>query len=223
MIDALVVDDHTIFRSGLRRLLADETDMRVREEAGNAADGMQILRRQGADTGAGFDIVILDINMKGRSGLDMLKALRREWPTLPVLMVSMYPEEQFARAALDAGANGYVAKDAEPGDLLAAIRRVAQGGTWLTPAFSARTREARAGSAQGDGMGDGTPPHFRLTAREMQIMTAIVSGKSLTEIAADLFLSVKTVSTYRTRILEKMQLGSNSELVRYAMQNSLLD
>ena len=212
MIDVLVVDDHTIFRSGLKRLLSDEADMQVSEQAGNAADGMQILRR------AKFDIVILDINMKGRSGLDMLKALRREWPALPVLMVSMYPEEQFAQAALDAGANGYVAKDAEPEDLLAAIRRVAQGGSYVTPAFTARRRDAR--SALGDSP---APLHFKLTAREMQVMTEIVSGKSLTEIAEQLFLSVKTVSTYRGRILDKLQLASNSELVRYAMQNSLLD
>lgn len=213
MIDVLVVDDHTIFRSGLRRLLADEADMRVRDEAGNAADAMQLLRQ------AAFDAVILDINMKGRSGLDMLKALRREWPSLPVLMVSMYPEEQFARAALEAGASGYVAKDAEPGDLLAAIRRVAAGGTWLSPRFTARARETPGRPPATDD----APLHFRLTAREMQIMMAIVGGKSLTEIGAELFLSVKTVSTYRSRILEKMQLGGNSELVRYAMQHALLD
>jgi two-component system, NarL family, invasion response regulator UvrY len=212
MIEALVVDDHTIFRSGLQRLLSDETDMRVREQAGNATDAMQILRR------STFDIVILDINMKGRSGLDMLKLLRREWPALPVLMVSMYPEEQFARAALEAGANGYVSKDAEPEDLLAAIRRVAQGGSYVTPGFAARRRDAR--SALGESP---APLHFKLTAREMQIMSAIVSGTSLTQIAEQLFLSVKTVSTYRGRILEKLQLASNSELVRYAMQNSLLD
>lgn len=212
MIEVLVVDDHTIFRSGLRRLLGDEADMRVREEAGNAADAMQLLRQ------TSFDSVILDINLKGRSGLDLLKSLRREWPALPVLMVSMYPEEQFARAALDAGANGYVAKDAEPGDLLAAIRRVAQGGTWLSTGFAARAREMPGRPQASD-----QPPHFRLTVREMQIMMAIVAGKSLTEIGADLFLSVKTVSTYRSRILEKLQLGGNSELVRYAMQHALLD
>ena len=212
MIEVLVVDDHTIFRSGLQRLLADETDMRVREQAGNAADAMQILRR------ASFDLVILDINMKGRSGLDMLKSLRREWPDLPVLMVSMYPEEQFAQAALDGGANGYVSKDAEPEDLLTAIRRVAQGGNYVTPAFAARRRNAR--GALGE---DPAPLHFKLTAREMQVMTAIVSGRSLTDIAEQLRLSVKTVSTYRGRILEKLQLAGNSELVRYAMQNSLLD
>ncbi|MDZ4254530.1 MAG: response regulator transcription factor [Sulfuritalea sp.] len=212
MIEVLVVDDHTIFRSGLRRLLGDEADMRVREEAGNAADAMQLLRQ------ANFDAVILDINLKGRSSLDLLKSLRREWPTLPVLMVSMYPEEQFARAALDAGANGYVAKDAEPGDLLAAIRRIAQGGTWLSSGFAARAREMPGRPPASD-----QPPHFRLTVSEMQIMMAIVAGKSLTEIGADLFLSVKTVSTYRSRILEKLQLGGNSELVRYAMQHALLD
>ncbi|HMX15435.1 MAG TPA: response regulator transcription factor [Rhodocyclaceae bacterium] len=210
MIEALVVDDHTIFRSGLRRLLSDEPDMRVAGEAGNAADAMQALRRRPVD------VVILDINLKGRSGLEMLTGLRREWPTLPVLMVSMYPEEQFARAALEAGANGYVPKDAEPGDLLAAIRSVAQGGSAFAPAMAPRAREAE--PAVGEG-----PPHFRLSAREMQIMAAIVAGKSLTEVGAELFLSVKTISTYRTRILEKLQLGSNSELVRYAMQHGLLD
>ncbi len=212
MIEILVVDDHTIFRSGLRRLLGDEPDMRVAEEAGNAADAMRLLR-QGR-----FDLLILDINLKGRSGLEMLKSVRREWPALPVLMVSMYPEEQFARAALEAGANGYLPKDAEHEALLAAIRRVAQGGGYVTPGFVARSRDARNAL-------DGTPPplHYRLTAREMQIMSAIVAGKSLTDIAAELCISVKTVSTYRGRILEKLELGSNSELVRYAMQNALLD
>lgn len=211
MIEILVVDDHTIFRSGLRRLLGDEPDMRVVEEAGNAADAMRILRL------GRFDLVILDINLKGRSGLEMLKGLRREWPALPVLMVSMYPEEQFARAALDAGANGYLPKDAEHEELVAAIRRVAQGGGYVTPGFIARQRGAQ-------GALDGAPPpHYRLTAREMQILSAIVAGKSLTEIATALCISVKTVSTYRSRILDKLELGSNSELVRYAMQNSLLD
>ncbi len=212
MIEVLVVDDHTIFRSGLRRLLADEADMRVVEEAGTAADAMQLLRRRT------FDVVMLDINMKGRSGLEMLKALRQDWPALPVLMVSMYPEEQFAKAALEAGANGYVTKDAEPGDLLAAIRSVAQGGKWLSPAFVARRRAA----AELPGL-DGSPPHFKLSARELQILLAIVAGKSLTDIGAELFLSVKTVSTYRSRILDKLGLQSNPELVRYAMQHQLLD
>ena len=213
MIEVLVVDDHTIFRSGLRRLLADEADMRVVEEAGTAADAMQLLRRRN------FGVVMLDINMKGRSGLDMLKALRQEWPALPVLMVSMYPEEQFAKAALEAGANGYVTKDAEPGDLLAAIRSVAQGGKWLSPEFVVRRRRA---AAELPGLDD-SPPHFRLSARELQILLAIVAGKSLTDIGAELFLSVKTVSTYRGRILDKLGLQSNPELVRYAMQYQLLD
>lgn len=214
MIEALVVDDHTIFRSGLRRLLADEPDMRVCAEAGNAAEAMELLRARR------FGIVILDINMKGRSGLDLLKSLRRDWPRLPVLIVSMYPAEQFAQAALDAGANGYLAKDAEPGDLLTAIRQLAQGSSSLASKAAAVARPTKTPAAGAD---DDHPPHFRLSAREMQILLAIVAGKSLTDIGAELFLSVKTVSTYRTRILEKLQLGSNPELVRYAMQNSLLD
>lgn len=213
MIEVLVVDDHTIFRSGLRRLLADEPDMRVVEEAGTAADAMQLLRRRS------FGVVMLDINMKGRSGLEMLKALRQDWPVLPVLMVSMYPEEQFAKAALEAGANGYVTKDAEPGDLLAAIRSVAQGGKWLSADFMVRHRRT---ATEFPGV-DESPPHFRLSARELQILLAIVAGKSLTDIGAELFLSVKTVSTYRGRILDKLGLQSNPELVRYAMQHQLLD
>lgn len=213
MIEVLVVDDHTIFRSGLKRLLADEPDMRVVDEAGSAADAMQLLRQHR------FDALILDINMKGRSGLDLLKALRADWPTLPVLMVSMYPEEQFAKAAMESGANGYVSKDAEPGDLLAAIRTVAQGGNWLSPGFIARRRRALTVPEDLDE----TPPHFRLSARELQIMLAIVAGKSLTDIGAELFLSVKTVSTYRGRILDKLGLESNPELVRYAIRHALLD
>ncbi len=208
MIRVLVVDDHTIFRSGLRRLLGDEDDLRVTAEAPGAAEALQVLR------GGGIDVVILDINLKGRSGLDLLKTLHRDWPALPVLMMSMFPQEQFARAALEAGARAYLSKDAEPGELLAALRRLAAGGT-LEPTDSRLPAiSAEAGATPG-------APHLRLSAREMQILLAIVAGKSLTDIGAEIFLSVKTVSTYRGRILDKLQLASNSDLVRYALQHGL--
>lgn len=212
MIEVLVVDDHTIFRSGLRRLLADEADMRVAEEAANASEALQVLRQRA------IDLVILDINMKGRSGLDLLKILHREWPALPVLMMSMYPEAQFARAAQEAGAGGYLTKDAEPGDLLAAIRHLAANESQAARGFSPATKGK---PVLEEATCDGPLPHYRLSAREMQIMMAIVGGKSLTDIGAEAFLSVKTVSTYRARILEKLQLTSNSEMVRYALQHGL--
>ena len=139
MIRAFVVDDHTIFRSGLKRLLLDESDVRITGEARSGADAIDALRAEP------FDLVLLDINLEGRSGLEVLATLRREFPSLPVLMLSMYPEEQYALVAMRAGASGYVAKDAEPAELIAAIRSVARGGSYLRRA----RRVACAGSAQG--------------------------------------------------------------------------
>jgi DNA-binding NarL/FixJ family response regulator len=208
-IDVLLVDDHTIFRSGLKRLFLDEPDLRVADEARNGNEALDKVR------GRRFDIVVLDINMEGRSGLEVLAAMRAELPRLPVLMLSMYPEQQYALVAIQAGANGYIAKDAEPDELLRAIRRVAAGGQYLSPQAAPGVQMQLTGR-------DDRPAHQRLTVREHQIMLMIVKGKSLTEIGEEMLISVKTVSTHRTNILAKLGLGSNAELVLYAVRQGLI-
>ena len=210
MISVLVVDDHRIFRSGIKRLLSDEPDIRVTDEAANGTEALAKIRQRP------FDVVMLDINMTGRSGLEAIACLRGEAPATPILIVSMYPEEQYAAVALKAGARGYVSKDADPEDLVAAIREVCRGRIYVSPHFGASMllREKS---------GERAPPHFDLSAREQQIMTEIVKGRSLTRIGEQMFLSVKTVSTYRRRILEKLGLRSNAELVRYALRHRVID
>jgi len=209
-IDVLLVDDHTIFRSGLKRLFLDEADLRVADEARNGSEAMEKIRARR------FDIVVLDINMEGRSGLEVLASIRAETPKLPVLMLSMYPEQQYALVAIRSGANGYIAKDAEPADLLHAIRRVATGGQYLSASAAPSVQ------MQLDGR-DQRPAHQRLTVREHQIMLMIVKGKSLTEIGEEMMISVKTVSTHRTNILAKLGLASNAELVLYAVRQGIID
>lgn len=209
MIDVLVVDDHTIFRSGLQRLLLDESDMRVAGEASNGPEALERMRSQA------FGVVLLDINMEGRNGLEVLAAIRCLSATQPVLMLSMYPEEQYALVAVRAGANGYVAKDAAPAELIDAIRRVAAGGQYL----SARAAPQVLDQLQGR---DERPPHQRLTVREHQIMLMILKGLPLTEIGEEMMISVKTVSTHRTHVLEKLGVASTAELVLYAVRQGLI-
>lgn len=210
MIELLVVDDHTIFRAGLKRLVSDEADIRV---VGEAADGATALSRIRSRA---YSVVLLDINMEGRSGFDTLAAIRAEQPRLPVIMLSMYAAEQYALLALRSRANAYLSKDAEPEELVRAIRQVAGGGTYLSPgaAASVLLRMERAGAGA---------PHEKLSPRETQVMMKIVKGQSLTDIGQDMCLSVKTVSTHRARLLEKLGLASNAELVQYAMRNGLVD
>lgn len=209
MISILLVDDHTIFRSGLKRLLSDEQDIRVDAEASNGAEALNKLRQHQ------FDAVLLDINMDGRNGLEVLESIRLDFPKLPVLMLSMYPEEQYALVALKAGANGYASKDIAADDLVAAIRQVARGGRYLTP------RAAQMVLMQINGSDD-RPAHQKLTAREYEIMLMIVKGVSLTEIGEKMFISVKTVSTYRTRILAKLGVATNADMVRYALHSGII-
>lgn len=202
----LVVDDHTIFRAGITRLMLDEPDMTVTGEAANGAAALAMVRSNQ------YDVVLMDINMGARNGLDTLAALRAEFPRLPVIMLSMYVEPQYARLAHKARANAYLSKDVGTDELLSAIRHVAGGGLWVTPAFGAAPDAA-------------TPdaPHGALTPREMQVMLDMAQGVSLTEIGTRLCLSVKTVGSHRSRILEKLGLASNAELVQYAMRHRLVD
>ncbi|MCE1183441.1 MAG: response regulator transcription factor [Rhodocyclales bacterium] len=206
MIEILMADDHAIFRSGVRRLLSDEIDMRVVAEAANGREAIEHLRRRG------FGLVLLDVNMAGGSGLDTLRRIQAEWPSQAVLMLSMYPEEQYAPIALEAGAKGYLSKDRDAVHLLSAIRIAASGGYYLPP-----------GLRPGQRVQTEMPAHASLTEREWQILRLIVAGVSLTEIGCRLCLSVKTISTYRTRLLLKLELSSNAELVRYCLEHGIAD
>lgn len=207
MIEILMVDDHTIFRTGIRRLLTDENDMRIVAEAGNGHEAIEHLRRRA------FDLVLLDVNMGGRSGLDTMRRIREEWPRLPVIMLSMYPEEQYAPMAFALGANGYLSKDRDAEQLVATIRGTTGGGCYLPRGMQRSVMR----------QGGGAPLHQRLTEREWEILRLIIQGVSLTEIGVRLSLSVKTISTYRTRLLAKLNLASNAELVRYCLEQGISD
>ena len=208
MIELLVVDDHTIFRAGIRRLMSDETDIRVIGEAADSAEALAAVRARH------FDVVLMDIHLGARNGLETLAALRAVHPRMPVIMLTMYAEAQYARRALHAGANAYLSKDVSHEELLRAIRQVAGGGIYVTPGFAAMTHSAP---------DSGALRHESLSPREMQVMLKIVSGVPLTEIGVQMCVSVKTVGTHRHRILEKLGVTSNAELVQYAVRHGLVD
>lgn len=209
MIDVLVVDDHTIFRAGIARLMSDEVDMRVSGEAPEGVTAISMLRS------GHYDVVLMDINMGPRSGLETLASIRSEWPRLPVIMLSMYIEPQYARRALNANANSYLSKDVSPGELLHAVRYVATGGTYMGPAAMAAIHAQRKKTD--------AAPHESLSLKEQQVMCRIVRGISLTEIGQQMCISVKTVASHRARILEKLAISSNAELVAYTLRHGLLD
>jgi two-component system, NarL family, invasion response regulator UvrY len=210
MINILIADDHPIVRQGLRQILSDISDMKV---AGEAVNGQEALDQVRA---GGWDVLVLDITMPDRSGFDILKELKHERPELPVLVLSIHAEEQFAVRVLKAGASGYLTKENAPTELIKAIRKVVSGGKYISrslaesPAFSLDTDSAR-------------PRHEALSDREFQVMQMMASGKTLADIAEELSLSTKTISTYRTRLLEKMNLKTNAEIIRYAIENGLIE
>ena len=206
----LVADDHAIVRDGLRRILAADPTFVV---IGEAADGNEVMVAVHA---GGFDVLLLDLSMPGRSGVELLKRVKEERPEVSVLVLSMHAEHQYAVRAIRAGASGYLTKDTAATQLTAAIHKVASGGLFITPAVA----EALAIGLQS---ADDESPHKRLTDREFEIFVMLAEGESVTGIAARLSLSVKTASTHKTHILEKMKLGSIAELVRYALEHSLLD
>jgi DNA-binding NarL/FixJ family response regulator len=210
MIKVLIADDHKIFRAGVKRLIEESPDIAVTGEASDGFDALEKLRKEE------WDVVLLDINMPNKSGLDILRQMKTEKPKLPILILSMYPEEQYAIRALKAGAAGYLTKDSESEELTAAIHKVVRGGRYATPALLEKLLFELDGDRN-------VLPHHTLSAREHQIFEQIVKGKSLTEIAETMNLSVKTVSTYRTRILEKMHKENNAELIHYAIEHNLYD
>lgn len=208
MIELLVVDDHTIFRAGLTRLMSDEPDIRVTGEASDGASALAMIRAHR------YDVVLMDINMGARNGLETLAAIRAERPRLPVIMLTMYAEAQYARRALRSRANAYLQKDVSPAELVHAVRQVAGGGLYVTPAFVAATGAYRPGGAL---------THESLSPREMQVMLKIARGVPLTEIGVQMCVSVKTIGSHRSHILEKLGVSSNAELVQYAVRHGLVD
>lgn len=210
MIRVLIADDHAVVRRGLKQILGDTAEMAV---AGEATNGHQVLAMVRAET---WDVVVLDISMPDRSGLDVLKEIKAERPGLPVLIMSMYPEEQYATRVLKAGASGYLSKESAANDLIKAIQRVVAGGRYVSPALAEKL-------ATEIGSDLSKLPHEALSDREFQILRGIASGRSVSEIASQLCISAKTVSTYRTRLLEKMNLKTSAELMHYAMQHQLVD
>ncbi|MBI3799493.1 MAG: response regulator transcription factor [Deltaproteobacteria bacterium] len=209
MVKILIADDHAVVRRGLKQIMTDEPDLLVVGEAQTAQQALELVRQQA------WDVVVLDITMPGRSGLEVLKELQRERPKLPVLVLSMHPEEQFAVRALKAGAAGYLTKESAPGELVTAIRKVLGGGRYVS-ATLAETLAFELAVAPDQS------PHETLSNREYEVFRLLAAGKTVSEIAAQLFLSVKTISTYRARILEKMNLKHNAELIRYAVTRGLV-
>lgn len=209
MIRILIVDDHVMFREGLKQILAKHGDMNVVGEVGNGTDALQSIRSDE------YDVVVLDISMPGQSGWDTLKEIKLEKPGLPVLILSMHPEDQYAIRMLKAGASGYISKESVPEELILAIRKVASGGKYVSPALAEKI--AYALDSHADKL-----PHQLLSNREFQVMSMLASGKSLKEIAEELSLSEKTITTYRARILEKLNLRNNVEITHYVIENKLL-
>jgi len=210
MIRVLVADDHAVVRRGIRQILHETEDIVVAGEASSAAElwSMALEER--------FHCVILDVNLPGRSGLELLTDLKRQKPELPVIILTVYSEEQYAVRALKSGASGFLTKESAPDKLIEAIRKVVQGGRFITAEVAERLASSVVRGAEG-------PPHEALTDREFQILKMIGSGKTVSQIGRELSLSVKTISTHRTRILKKMSLKTNSELTHYAIRNHLVE
>lgn len=209
MIHVVLCDDHAVLRRGIRDTLAEAPDIQITAEAGNYAELRESLRN------ARCDVLLLDINMPGRSGLEALVSVRETHPQTKVIMVSMYPEDQYALRCLKAGAQGYANKAGEPTALVEAVRCVAAGRKYLTPEVAQMLADSLAQPAQ-------AVPHESLSERELQTLVKIAAGQRLTDIAQELMLSPKTVSVYRARVLEKLGMSSNAELTAYAIRNQLI-
>jgi len=223
MIRVLICDDHLIVRQGIKQILADAGDIALAGEAGNGPDAMALVRT-GAAVGAAPDVVLLDIAMPQRDGLDVLKALKAEFPKLPVLMLSTYPDRQYAVRSLKLGAAGYLNKSADSEQMIEAIRKVAKGQLFITPSVAEQLAGAvgAARGVNGHAHNDETPLHERLSHREYQVFRLLAAGRSVSEIAEQLVLSPNTVSTYRARILEKTGVRNDVELALYAVRQDLL-
>ena len=212
MIRLLIADDHTIMREGLKRILECEPDIEIVAEAVDGLDALQKARL------GGIDLVLLDLSMPGRSGVDLIRQMKEEFPKLPILILTMHEEEQYAVRAMRAGAHGYLTKESAGLELVTAIQRIATG----RPYISAAVAEQLAMNIMPDAADSCALLHKSLSDREFEIFLLLVQGKSLTEIAENLFVSVKTISTHKTRILVKMRMKNLTELVQYAVEHQLL-
>jgi len=210
LIQVLVADDHPLIRSGLRHVLEQEPDFASPGEAGDSEQVLEKLEERS------WDVLVLDIAMPGRNGLETLSEIRKRRPALPVLILSMHSEEQYAIRAIKAGASGYLTKNNASTELIRALRRVLSGKKYVSPGLG----EVLAHLIES---GEQRPPHEALSDREYHVVCAIASGKSVSQIAEETSLSVKTVSTYRARALEKMNMRTNADLTRYAIHNGLVD
>lgn len=209
-MNILIADDHPVVRQGLRQMLSSEEDLTVVGEARNGHEVVELSRK------LPWDVAVLDYNMPGKNGLELVRELRQRHPNRPVLILSMYPEERYALRALKAGAVGYMTKESAPGELVSAIRKVAKGGRYVSASLGEKLAQELTGDSE-------RPLHETLSDREYQIMWMIASGKTVGEIAEQLFLSPNTVSTYRARILKKMDMKNNAELMHYAITHHLVD
>jgi len=205
----LICDDHQIVRDGLRQILARHDHIRAIDEAANGCVVLELFEK------VAYDLVILDISLPNQNGLDLLQTIKRRWPATNVLMLSMHPQEQYAMRALSYGAAGYLTKDAAAEELLLAVKRIAENGKYISPSLA----DCLASSLNRD---SDKALHEKLSEREFEIMIKIAAGNSLKGIGDELFISNKTVSTYRSRIMEKMNLEKNSELTRYCIENQLI-
>jgi DNA-binding NarL/FixJ family response regulator len=210
MIRLVLADDHTLLREGLKQVLSGASDLAV---VGEAQDGHEVLQRV---RGLEFDVLLLDMSMPGKSGIELIKQVRGEKPKLRILVLSMHPEPQYAVRAIKAGASGYLTKDSAPAQLVSAIRRVAAGGAFITDSVAEQLALGAMPQTE-------APPHHALSDREFQVLQLLVSGKTVSEVAGGLNLSVKTVSTHKARIMQKMNMSNPTELIRYALHHGLID
>ncbi|MFP4368593.1 MAG: response regulator [Candidatus Kapaibacterium sp.] len=210
MIRIMIVDDHAVVRKGLKQIFEEHPDLQVVDEAGSGNQLLDKLKKTECD------VIILDISMPGKDGIDTLKDIKAERPDMPVLIFTMYPEEQYAVRVLKAGASGYLNKENEPEELIKAIHKVAQGRKYISSFLA----ELLASNLEIDGK---KPLHESLSDREFQVMCMIASGKTVTQVARELSLSINTISTYRIRIMEKMNMSNNAEITHYAIKNRLVD
>jgi two-component system, NarL family, invasion response regulator UvrY len=209
MIKILIVDDHMIFREGIKKVLAAASDIKVSGEAGNGKEALLSLTRNH------YDVVLQDLALPDIEGLELLRRIKKQKPDLPVLVLSFFPEEQFAIRVLKEGASGYLTKESVPNDLISAIRKAAEGGRYISAALG----ESLAGSVTGD---KEKRPHELLSSRESQIFSMIAAGKAVKEMAGELSLSRTTVTSYRSRIFKKLNFKTNADLVRYAVENHVV-
>lgn len=209
MIKVGIVDDHAIVRSGLRLFLGEHVDIKVTGEANNGREALELARH------GEVDVLLMDISMPDHGGVDALQAIKARFPDLPVLILSGFPEAQYATTLLRYGASGYLNKECAPEDIVNAIRTVARGRRYISPAVAELLADNAAGDTE-------RPPHELLSERELQVFLRLAQGETIGNMAEAMFLSVKTVSTYRTRVLEKLKLSSNSDLTYYALKNGLI-